>query len=365
MIMRKKLIATMLLLGMALLMLTGCGKKENEKSNTSNQEAERITTSQKDEEYMASEQAAEEAAKAEVSEAEVYHYYYNQLTAEEKGMYDSILASKEELINNQPISVYSFNSKEMLDYSAIGEGLTRAYTACLLDNPEISMWINTFEYYMEVEKLLNEDFQQTGVTCNIHIKVAEGRASYGNFSTPEETRQAVSEVEAKSKEFVRTLEGLSDEEKAIQIHNWILEDAKYDSTLSHSNIRNLYGAIIQKECVCAGFAYGFKFIGDMAGIDTLIVSGKGVTPFTTENGSHAWNNICINGTWSLIDLTWDCNKTPIYEEAEETYVEGDRYMVSKTYTVVGTTYGTDYLFKPLEEAEQTHIASESFDVPHT
>lgn len=232
-----------------------------------------------------------------------------------------------------------------------------------MDNPEISIWINKFQCSGKAEMLLDDNSKYAGIEYNIQIAPDEEKTTYADLSSPEEARQAIQEVEAKSEEFVKTLSGLSDEEKASQIHNWILEDAKYDSTVSIPNIRNIYGAIVQKECVCAGFAYAFKYLGDMAGLDSIIVTGTGITPNSFEAGPHAWNNISLDGEWSLVDLTWDCEGSPVYDESEDTYVMEDKIVTIKSYTFAYSTYSNEYLFKPLEETTETHVPSDNFEVP--
>lgn len=378
--MRRKLTTTMMLMAMVMLLLAGCGKEKNAEDNTSSVNTEQ-TTSQETEKSKDTAEAEddknsiiitfgrvgedEDTESSEEAQSDTYRYYYNQLTDKEKGMYDAILSGKEDLIDNQPVTVISFDSNDEIDYSAIGGEVSKAYTACLMDNPEISMWLKKFACSMKAEAVLDEKLQYAGMVYNIQIEVAEGETSYSDFSSPDETRQAVLEVETRTKEFVKTLEGLSDEEKATEIHNWILEDASYDESVSLPNIRSVYGAIVQKECVCAGFAYAFKYASNIAGIDTLVITGTGVTPTSPEGGPHAWNNVCLNGTWSLVDLTWDCEGTAIYEEEEDEYIEDGMYVISKTYTFVGTTYGNEYLFKPLSETVQTHVASEEFEVPNS
>lgn len=379
--MRRKLTTTMLLMVMVMLLLAGCGKEKNAEDKTSSANTEQTTTLQETEESKDAADAEddkkgiiitfervgedEDTESFETAQIDTYRYYYNQLTDREKGMYDAILSGKEDLIDNQTVSVFSFDSTDEIDYDAIGEEVSKAYSACLMDNPEISMWLRKFGCSVKAETVLDGKFQYVGVICNIQIELAEGETSYSDFSSPDETRRAVLEVETRTKEFVKTLEGLSDEEKATEIHNWILEDASYDESVSLPNIRSVYGAIVQKECVCAGFAYAFKYASNMAGLDTLVITGTGITPTSPEGGPHAWNNVCLNGTWSLVDLTWDCEGTAIYEEEEEEYIEDGMYVISKTYTFVGTTYGNEYLFKPLNETDQTHIASEEFDVPNS
>lgn len=287
----------------------------------------------------------------ETGEKETNRFYYSQLTKESKKMYKELLKAKEKLINNEPVVLYTYIhssifSTEDIDLDFVEDQVYLAFYACSMDNPEINLLINEFKYRV-FEK-------HDGIVYTVQIDPVEETATYADFSSPEEARQAIQEVEEKSEDFIKTLSGLSDEEKAIRIHNWILENAKYDTTVSLPNIRNIYGAIIQKECVCAGFADAFKYLSDMAGLDSIVVVGE----------NHAWNNIRLDGKWYLVDLTWDCGNSPIYNQSKETYVIGNIALTieSSTFTY-GTTYSSDYLLKPLEETTATHVPSDDFDVP--
>ena len=46
--------------------------------------------------------------------------------------------------------------------------------------------------------------------------------------------------------------------------------ASYDETNSVSNLRSVYDVIIQKNCVCAGFEYAFKYVADEAAIGVYV-----------------------------------------------------------------------------------------------
>ena len=63
----------------------------------------------------------------------------------------------------------------------------------------------------------------------------------------------------------------------MQIHDWLLEDATYNADNGSIHMHDIYGAIIEKACVCDGFSYAFKYVADMADIPVITVIGTGVT----------------------------------------------------------------------------------------
>ena len=88
------------------------------------------------------------------------------------------------------------------------------------------------------------------------------------------------------------------------VHDYLVDNIEYDSTISKQNIYNVYGALVNKECVCEGYARAFKYLMDELGISCVMVIGTG----TNSNGqteNHAWNYVEVNNNWYAIDSTWD------------------------------------------------------------
>lgn len=356
--MRKKFTAAIMVAMTVMLLLAGCGEEKKSEEYASEFVAGTYHVVED-----SSEEHESESDSLSIEALDTNRYYYKQLSEDGKIIYDSILKSKEKFINNEEVTVCAFDSLSDDDMKLLGTLISEAYSACLRDNPEVSMWLNNFSCELKSMYVCNENHEYIGMEYIVNIIHKKGSKSYSDFDSPEETRKGIEEVETKTKEFVKTLVGLSDEEKTIQIHNWILEDAVYDETVSVPNLRSVYGAVIQKECVCAGFAYAFKYVGDMAGLDVISVSGTGMDPNSDESGPHAWNNIYLNDKWYLVDLTWDCEGIPIWEESEKSYGGEHIRITIRSYTIIDTEYSDEYLLKDLSETINTHIPEDSFKVP--
>ena len=88
------------------------------------------------------------------------------------------------------------------------------------------------------------------------------------------------------------------------VHDYLIETIQYDTTISKSNIYNIYGAMINKECVCEGYARSFKYLMDELKIPCVLVIGKATNSENiTEN--HAWNYVQLDNNWYAVDCTWD------------------------------------------------------------
>ena len=91
-------------------------------------------------------------------------------------------------------------------------------------------------------------------------------------------------------------QGMNDEAKEKAIHDWIVLNVQYDTSLvEHS----AYAALSQGKTVCQGYTLLADRMLSEAGILTQTVIGTG-------NGvDHTWNLVYLCGNWYHFDATWD------------------------------------------------------------
>ncbi len=94
-------------------------------------------------------------------------------------------------------------------------------------------------------------------------------------------------------------ESMTDREKAVALHNWIVTHAYYSFDYSSPN-----GVMIHGTGLCESYARAYKLLLDEAGISSALIEGttvnsKGITE------AHMWNKVMIDGTWYHVDCTWD------------------------------------------------------------
>ncbi len=100
-------------------------------------------------------------------------------------------------------------------------------------------------------------------------------------------------------------EEMTDEEKCIVIHDYIVTNGMYDqgalavikSQKEYSHIA--YGFLTEGEGICSGYADSYKLFMDMLGIENLLIEGE------AANDEHKWNLVRIDGEWYHVDCTWD------------------------------------------------------------
>ena len=87
---------------------------------------------------------------------------------------------------------------------------------------------------------------------------------------------------------------MSDIEKVIAIHDYIVLNTKY---LQTKNCYDPYGVIVKGEGVCQGYAKSMQLLLNKIGIECLYVSSPEM--------NHGWNIVNIDGEYYHIDATWD------------------------------------------------------------
>jgi transglutaminase-like putative cysteine protease len=85
------------------------------------------------------------------------------------------------------------------------------------------------------------------------------------------------------------------------IHDYLATNIQYGYVKEDYDRYNIIGALINKRCVCQGYAMTFSYISRLVGIEAIVVHGIAVD----ENGRHAWNYVKIDNAWYLLDVTFD------------------------------------------------------------
>lgn len=93
----------------------------------------------------------------------------------------------------------------------------------------------------------------------------------------------------------------------IYFHDWLVNHTSYASDLAETGISmhgyeygfNIDGVFLQGRAVCEGYSKAFKLLCDRAGIPNQIVFGM------ADEENHSWNYVQLEGSWYLVDATWD------------------------------------------------------------
>lgn len=95
----------------------------------------------------------------------------------------------------------------------------------------------------------------------------------------------------------------TDGEKELYFHDQICNLVTYSKNLDSRIIHTSYGALVEKEAVCDGYAKAMALLCRLSNIECSVVSGMSYNGDTT--GFHSWNIMKIYNTYTLSDLTWN------------------------------------------------------------
>ena len=110
-----------------------------------------------------------------------------------------------------------------------------------------------------------------------------------------DTRESVSDIVAEV--IAQTLrEGMTDYQKARALHDWILDHAEYDYSLSRFDAIDLF---LQGSGVCDAYTKAYSMLLEAAGIESRRIE------CTLEGDPHAINAIRLEDKWYLVDCTND------------------------------------------------------------
>lgn len=101
---------------------------------------------------------------------------------------------------------------------------------------------------------------------------------------------------------------MTEYERVKAIHDYLVVHVDYDyENLAAGTLPDTAftkeGALLLHSAVCEGYARAFSYLCAQAGIEEQMVYG------TADDGTgvqtHAWNQVCIDGEWYHVDVTWD------------------------------------------------------------
>lgn len=100
------------------------------------------------------------------------------------------------------------------------------------------------------------------------------------------------------------LETMSDYEKVLKVHDYIINNSRYDNRLEKigslpPESNSSYGILALEVGVCEAYAKATKYLLDGVGVESIVVTGE------SRGENHAWNLVKVNGEYYHVDPTWD------------------------------------------------------------
>lgn len=156
-------------------------------------------------------------------------------------------------------------------------------------------------------------YQQIGEVGNTYTKVKITVKRTTNYYALQAylNNTPIPENEEKAKQLYNVLktildnkisEDMSDYQKEVVLHDYLVENCQYSSDTdqpAESDIYRAYGALVNHDAVCNGYAEALQLLFMCAGIESEFVIG------TAGGIDHAWNLVKIDGKWYHLDATWN------------------------------------------------------------
>lgn len=209
-----------------------------------------------------------------------YHFEYTQTTN------DFIANDKQELIN--------------ILYTFLNNGEDYFYFYC-----DYSECINDVNILTDENKLANlnnyvhpyNNYRQAVVTSNTFNKIEVTiEKSYSD--------DVIKATDKKVDEIIKDIlnDNMTDKEKIIAIHNYIIETTTYDTEYLDANLEDIdnpshkaIGPLYYHKALCGGYT------DTMA----LFLNKLKIPNYRISSESHIWNYVYLDNNWYHVDLTWD------------------------------------------------------------
>ena len=237
------------------------------------------------------------------SNVSVDKYFYNQLEEPSQTIYKAFESNRENMKSGTYRVELGDAFSSLLNtengQDKLGDYYQSAIEAYTYDNPEI-FYLSPNKMYLNIETTTIGN----NVTYNVYVDNGnENNYFIDEFASQSQVESAISRIEQAKNQILANRSGNAYEDIKM-VHDYLVDNIEYDTTISKENIYNVYGALINRTAVCAGYARSFKYFMDELGIPCTLVIGQGTnTQGQTEN--HAWNYVQLNGNWYAIDCTWD------------------------------------------------------------
>ncbi|MDE7191932.1 MAG: hypothetical protein K2O35_05660 [Clostridia bacterium] len=265
-----------------------------------------------------------DSALADTDTDYAYKYFYNQISVDP--IAERFYKAFETLANNGEFK------KGKLQYDLIANNVAtldevKAYVNGADDNRLAKSYgIGRDAFYMDHPDLFYIDVFSTSITAGMkngeyvaYLDSSRVLSLYRGESINSEAlvNEAIQKYENAISQIVDSAKNLSsDKEKIEYVNDYICKHNKYGFGTVLEGNRNVdtpkadfiftsYGALVNNESVCEGYAKSFKAVMDRLGIPCVCVSGYSVASDGESPQPHMWNYVQVDGMWYGVDVTYN------------------------------------------------------------
>ena len=194
------------------------------------------------------------------------------------------------------------NKQELINilYTFLNNGSTKFYFYC-----DYKDCINDVNYLTDSNEMVNlnnyihpyNSYRQATVTSNSFDKIEVTIEKSYSDDVIKATDKKVDEI---MKEILN--DNMTDKEKIIAIHNYIVENTTYDTEYIDANLEDVdnpshkaIGPLYYHKALCGGYTDAMA----------LFLNKLKIPNYRISSESHIWNYVYLDNNWYHIDLTWD------------------------------------------------------------
>ena len=290
--MRKRIVSACLLLSLLTCCISGCGVVDTAKGMV-NKKMEQMVVGESE----------------KVASISTEQYAYQQLTEEEKIVYDQILDCI--LQHSEKVAVMT-KDKDLLQ---------KVYDCVMADYGGL-FWIDGYQFntYTSMDQVIGIEFMPRYTM------------------TKEQADEYQAQIDAVVEEWMAGIgPNDSDFAKSKYVFETLVNQVEYNK--NSENNQNILSVFLGKSTVCQGYADATQYLLQQLGIQSAVVRGK-------ANGeAHAWNLVRLDGEYYFTDTTWG----------------NSRYLMPDSSIQKFVNY--DYLNATTAFMQETHELDVCFDVP--
>ncbi len=245
-------------------------------------------------------------------------FWYRQLSEEQQSVYTELYTAAANRENTTTVSVSS------------DDDIAYCLTAMIKDHPEL-FWLDGSASYSGFP-----GSSARSVTMNFNVDVSE-------------IDEIQEQIDAAVSDYLSTLSADPDEYEIVRrAYRYIIANTDYDSSAPMN--QNIQSVFLYGRSVCSGYAKAFMYLVKAAGIDDVgYITGTAAINESAQPEGHSWNVVAVNGTYTLVDVTWG---DPTYAQEEGAESAGAAYI------------SYDYLCLTEDELNRDgHITDSSISLP--
>ncbi len=202
---------------------------------------------------------------------------------------ENMLEQFEEALALREEKVYLIGADDMRETGYFNESVTGVSNSDFRLMDYSTFWLLDFTVNNQV------------IYVNGRIKTAREYLFIYLDLTDDQIQEMKTQIDDEVDSIVACIPEDSDDWRKCQIvHDELITRITYESSMEGPHVHDLYGALVEHNCVCEGYALAYKYILDYLGIDNGLISNN-YDPVSM----HVWNYVYVNSDEMYIDVTVD------------------------------------------------------------